>query len=157
MWGRVFSIRNLKKNALPGSASILILVAGLVWACRPRPVGQLIFSPTTVVLPADGTFHRAVRLHRSDGKSIGAREIFVTGLRSRVVSDSEGIFLELQAPGMGQERLIRVEGIGTAPVVLMVTFTPDSSDVFGDGTPEISPPGCRCRPCSVPQLVYRFG
>jgi hypothetical protein len=129
---RNMGYRKLKRSVL---STAFILIFGsragldlLAWVRRP-----LLLVPTMAVLPADGIYHRAGRLYRSDGKPMAASEIFVTGLRSRAVSEPDGgISLELHALSMPQERRIRIEGIGIAPAVLMVRFKPDSPDA----TPE---------------------
>ncbi len=119
-----------------GAALALTVAVGLAWTGRSRPLGRLILAPQTLVLPANGSYHHAFRLNLARGKPLSG-ELAVTGLASRIVMGPDGTAaLEVQSPSLPGERHIRISGAGFRPFIATITFAPDSSDRFGDGTPE---------------------
>ena len=121
-------------------ATVLVLVvcaaAGiLAWRLTPRQ--RLVLSPRELTLPADGAPHRALEVRLSRGGSFAADSIVPTGVTARILPQGDAsATVEIQAPmNPGTGRLtLRYRGT-SASVVLH--FTPDAGDRFGDGTPDL--------------------
>ena len=115
-------------------AIALLLVAALFWT-HSRRQARLIATVWTAHLPADGSYHRAIHLLRSDGKPIAS--LTVTGPPSHTVLNADGsALLDVQAPSMPGERRLLVSSPKTHPASVALQFTADSTDRVGDGTPE---------------------
>jgi uncharacterized protein YfaT (DUF1175 family) len=117
-------------------ASVLLLGAGFIWLNASRRQTTFILSKQAASFPADGNYQRVLRLRRQDGTAVGA-DVVVAGLPARVVTEADGsAFVDVQAPSMPGERLIRFQGVEVVPGVASLTFVADATDRFGDGMPE---------------------
>lgn len=114
---------------------LLVLIAA-AFAWRQMRPQHIVVTPRELTLPADGVQHRALQLHLSRGGSIDPSAIIATGIPARVLPETKtSAVLEIQAPvNPGTQRLtLRYR---STSVVLTIHFVPDSSDRFGDGTPD---------------------
>ena len=121
------------KRAIVSLPIVLALAGGVAWQMRPQ---RLAVSSRTLMLPADGAMHPVARLRLSRGGRLDTADVQATGLPSQLAADGEGeVTVKAAAPvNPGTQRLtLRYRGASTS---LPIHFFPDSSDRFGDGTPD---------------------
>jgi len=89
-----------------------------------------------LTLPADGRLHPALGIHLSDGENITVVDIHANSQNLQLLQDGEmrlqGQLLSPVIPGRQTLRLIWKKHAVTIPV----TFVPDFTDSYGDGTPD---------------------
>ena len=121
------------KRALVFLLVVLAVVCALALQRRARQ--RLVVSPRELTLPADGAMHRAIEVRLSRGGQIDAGAITAAGLSSSVLPEGAAAIVEVRSPvNPGTQRLVlRYRG---RSVSVTVHFAPDSSDRFGDGTPD---------------------
>lgn len=116
---------------------LLIVVAVVLAIVSARGLRQrLVVSPNQVSLPADGATHRALEIRLSRGTPIDVNGMRADGLPVRFLSEGEDVVAaEIRSSvNPGPQRLELTYGHAHASVV--VTFAPDFSDRFGDGSPD---------------------
>jgi uncharacterized protein len=124
------------RNAAKAGAAAVMLAA--VWlgclCCGGRE--RLVVSPGDAALPADGAEHRIALLRLSRGGEIRPGDAAIENPGARVLEEGgRALAVEVRAPvNPGTERVVARYRGGTASVV--VHFVLDSSDRFGDGTPD---------------------
>lgn len=101
------------------------MAGAIAWRAWPRPHIRL--QQVQHTLPADGGEHRAALLQ---GK--GSGELRLGGLAARVLTDGSVL---VQSPVLPGRHTLQVSD-GSSHASAVLDFTPDSSDRFGDGTPE---------------------
>jgi len=110
---------------------ILLVIAPLlvgtvaVWLVHGRPHIRL--TQVQQNLPADGREHRVGQLVRR-----GRTELQIGGVPARVLDDGA---VMVQAPVLPGQRTLQLT-YGARRVDVGLDFTPDATDLFGDGTPE---------------------
>jgi uncharacterized protein YfaT (DUF1175 family) len=128
----MFRLRVVTKIAVV--AGLILGLAAIYFALHRAPA-RLVVSSQAASLHADGGYHRALLVRRSDGKP--AADLVVTRLATRTDAMPDGsAWVEVQAPSMPGQQRVQLQSAGAAPVAVTISFAPDSSDSFGDGTPE---------------------
>jgi len=108
----------------------LLVGAVAVWLVHGRPNVRLIQVQSN--LPADGREHRVGQLVRR-----GHAELRITGAPARVLDDGAVMVQSPVLPGRGALQLFYGAWRGgVRHVTVGLDFTPDATDLFGDGTPE---------------------
>jgi len=116
--------------------ALTLIAAAAAFAWRHAGREQLVVSPRELTLPADGALHRGAQVRLSRGVPIEPATIASIGNPVRLVrEDDSTAVVEIQSPvNPGTQRLaIHYRGV---PTYLAIHFAPDSSDRFGDGTPD---------------------
>jgi uncharacterized protein YfaT (DUF1175 family) len=118
-----------------GVAVLLVAAAGvLVW--RYRHPERMIVSTREVTLPADGAWHHAATLTLSRGGRLDAADMSVRGVSSKILPDSAGnATLVVRSPVEPGWRQVLLSN-RNSHTGLKVSFIPDFSDRFRDGTPD---------------------
>jgi uncharacterized protein len=115
---------------------VLVLLAVIgVFAWRRGPRQTLVISTREAIVPADGAVHRLLLIHTSRGR-LATDKLFLTGLAASVIreSDTQAAVEARSAVNPGVARLsIEYRGKTTS---IAVHYVSDSSDRFGDGTPD---------------------
>jgi uncharacterized protein YfaT (DUF1175 family) len=114
--------------------------AWFVWAERHQE--KLRVEPSTIVLRADGNWHRAFRVVLTSGGRLGASEVKSEGiadpndheLRFRQEGPRD-VEVELRSPVLPREEQLRLSWRGGVATV-KISYLPDDQDSFGDGTPD---------------------
>lgn len=93
-------------------------------------------APRELTLPADGARHRVARVSLSRGGRIDTGDVLLSGISARLLpADGHAAEVEIQSPvNPGVQRLTL--RYGDASALVQVRFVEDSSDRFGDGTPD---------------------
>jgi uncharacterized protein YfaT (DUF1175 family) len=114
---------------------LVLLAAAAAYAWRRQNQQRLVVAPREITLPADGALHRAAQIRLSRGGPIGDLTVGSVGLPARLIQTGDSAAIEIQSPvNPGIQRIaLHYHGAST-PVT--VTFVPDASDRFGDGTPD---------------------
>ena len=111
------------------------LVAAAAYAWRHQNRQRLVVAPREITLPADGALHRAAQVRLSRGGPIGDLTATSIGLPAHLIQTGDGAAVEIQSPvNPGIQRLTLRYRDASTPMT--VTFVPDASDRFGDGTPD---------------------
>jgi uncharacterized protein YfaT (DUF1175 family) len=116
---------------------LLVVLAGAAgWMWRRMRQERLEVSARELTLPADGALHRAVQAHLSRGGRIDGVTVLSLSLPARLLRESDAsAMVEIQSPvNPGTYRIVLRYRDSSAPIILH--FTPDASDRFGDGTPD---------------------
>jgi uncharacterized protein YfaT (DUF1175 family) len=86
-------------------------------------------------LPADGRLRPAVDLRLMDGARLKSEEVHASGMNAQIFPEGNGAVVQVRTPvNPGQQTLTLQYRRARSTVVL--TFDPDSTDLYGDGTPE---------------------
>jgi uncharacterized protein YfaT (DUF1175 family) len=97
----------------------------------------LVISPSQVSLPADGAPHQAAEIQLSQGGSIAVQKVAFSGIDGTLVREGEMkaavVVLSPVNPGMKRVKL----QYGGNSADLVIQFSPDFSDRYGDGTPDL--------------------
>lgn len=124
------------KRALVLLLVVLAAVCAFAWQRRTRQ--RLLVSARELTLPADGALHRAVAVRLSRGGRIDAGAIAAAGLSASVLPEGDAqaaAAVEVRSPvNPGTQRLVLRYRAHSVSVT--VHFAADSSDRFGDGTPD---------------------
>ena len=112
---------------------LLAVIGALAWRRGRRQT--LVITTREAIVPADGAVHRLLLIRTSRGR-LATNEVFLTGLAASVIreSDTEAAVEARSAVNPGTARLsIEYRGKTTS---IAVHYVSDSSDRFGDGTPD---------------------
>lgn len=116
---------------------LLIAVAAVIAIVLARGLRQqLVISPNQLSLPADGATHRAFEIRLSRGNHLDVNAIHAEGVPVRFLPEGEdAVTAEIRSPVNPGPQRLRLT-YGRVHASLTITFTPDFSDRFGDGTPD---------------------
>ena len=114
---------------------LVLLAVAAAYAWRRQNHQRLVVTRRELTLPADGALHRAAQVRRTRGGRIEGLTVTSNSIPTQLLQTTDGVTVEIQSPvNPGSQRLsLHYRGAST-PVT--VTFAPDSSDRFGDGTPD---------------------
>ena len=118
----------------PFAAGLVVLGLAAMSLHSPK---SLDISPSNLTLPADGAEHPAFRVTFARGGRIALTDVAILGIKSQVVADGEqALIVKVYSPVTPGEVHVQLQYRGkNAPVI--VHFSPDASDRFGDGTPDL--------------------
>lgn len=119
-----------------------MLVTGIVSAgsilifLHTRSHDRIVFSPKEITLPADGALHIAFHLSRLSRRNLPLGELQANSASVHLYQGRENeIEGQVQSPVLPGSSRLQVSWRGHA-VTVSVSFVPDFSDSFQDGTPD---------------------
>ena len=127
---------SVRRSLVCGCAAALLLGVALLaragwgggWGSRAR------VHALTVIVPADGAFHRVALVEAANG--IGTGDVVVQGRPSHLVADAQNVVaVDVASPVLPGNAPVRVTVRGRTST-LPLAFTADATDSFGDGTPD---------------------
>lgn len=123
---------------LLGGVCLIALAGGTVKRIRIRHSARpLLVKTDGLTFPADGAFHPVAHVQLAGGGPIRTAELTVTGSPSRLLEDSNSErVVEVQAPVNAGPVHLQVR-YRTTRTSLDLNFLPDTTDRFGDGTPDL--------------------
>ncbi len=102
-----------------------------------RRPARLVIVQQASTLPADGDRHVPFVLRRKDGKLLDSLVVQPATLNARTLLRPDGsTAVDVQSPVLPGIARLQVRGAGVIPLMATVAFVPDSTDRYGDGTPE---------------------
>jgi len=113
---------------------LLLSIAAFVYALHACGRQHVRVEASQTVLPADGREHLVFRVV-SDGR-VAAEDVSASGARIRLVQNGNAVDAILLAPVMPGEVKLRTVWRRQALTVVPIRFVADTSDSFGDGTPD---------------------
>ncbi len=124
------------KYSLPILLFLIFLGCALLYVRHETSAQRLVIEPRSLILPADGGFHVAFHIRVADGGDLPATKIDsnLPNLRLVQVKANE-VQGELRTPVIPQEQRLRLR-FRKQTELIPVTFVPDDTDSFGDGTPD---------------------
>lgn len=116
--------------------ALIFLATALIYIRHERRPQRLVIEPKSLTLLADGGLHTAFRMRLAGNENLSAARIGSNLPNLRLLQvNAHQVEAQLQAPVMPQEKRLRLSFEDQA-VIVPITFAPDDTDSYGDGTPD---------------------